>query len=244
MATPSAATEQHTHHGHHPHLQHHFVSMEQQFSTAKLGMWLFLITEILLFSGMFVAYAVFRYWYPEIFHVGHHFLDVHWGAINTIVLLTSSWTVVMAISSIQHGDQKKLVAFLVATVALALIFMGIKYIEYSHKIHEGLLPGAAFSYPVEELKHLIQETLQITDNARIEAIVSRIPIFFTIYFVMTAIHGLHVLGGIIVISWLAYKAKQGTFDPMYYGPIEVTGLYWHLVDIIWIFLFPLLYLAA
>ncbi len=241
-----ASTTTHTaeHHAHHPHLQHHFVSMDQQFTTAKLGMWLFLITEILLFSGMFTAYAVFRYWYPDAFHVGHHFLDVHWGAINTVVLLTSSWTVVMAISSIQRGNQKNLVRFLIATILLAGVFMGIKYIEYSHKIHEGLLPGQFFSYSATELKEIIRETLNTTDQARIDLVARMVPIFFSIYFVMTGIHGLHVLAGMIVIGWLAYKARQGTFDPGYYNPVEITGLYWHLVDIIWIFLFPLLYLVS
>ncbi len=198
--------------------------MEQQFDAAKMGMWIFLVTEILLFSGMFVAYAVFRSWAPEAFTAAHEHLDVWMGAVNTVVLLTSSLTVVLAINSVQHDDRRGLIMYLLATIALAGVFMVIKYFEYTHKFHLGIYPGQFYSY----------EGLQMPF----------VPVFFSIYFVMTGIHGLHVLLGIAAIGWLVYRATQGDYDSSWYTPVEMVGLYWHLVDIIWIFLFPLLYLIG
>ena len=212
---------------HAPHLQHHFVSSEQQFDSAKLGMWLFLITEILLFSGMFVAYTVYRVWHPEVFDLASTALDWRMGGFNTIVLLGSSLTVALSIHCAQVNDQKGLVRNLVITVLLAGVFMVVKYFEYTAKFEHGIFPGGNFAPHGEHYAEL-----DVPFAAQ----------FFSIYFVMTGIHGVHVLVGMGVISWVAYRAYKGAFSSEWYTPVELTGLYWHLVDIIWIFLFPLMYL--
>ena len=209
----------------HPaHLQHHFADVHQQEESAKLGMWLFLLTEVLLFGGLFCFYAIYRSWNPDMFHNAHAYLDVWMGATNTVVLIVSSLTMALAIRSMQLGKRKLTIWFLTGTVLLACAFMVIKYFEYSHKIHLGQLPGKWYFF---------------------EGIAGTNPhIFFSAYFLMTGLHGFHVLGGIGVISWLIIKTARGSFSPAYYTPIEMTGLYWHLVDLIWIFLFPLFYLIG
>lgn len=218
-------------HEHPAHLQHHFVSSEQQFDAAKMGMWLFLITEILLFSGMFVAYTVYRVWHPEVFAQSADLLDWRLGGLNTVVLLLSSFTVAYGITRIQRGDQKGLMINLVITLVCAAAFMVVKYFEYTGKFAVGIFPGAGFApvgvYHGHELSHYD---------------IPYAPQFFSIYFVMTGIHGVHVLVGMGIFTWLLVKAKRGRFTSEYYTPVELSGLYWHLVDIIWIFLFPLLYL--
>ncbi len=221
---PPSAEAAHDHHA--PHLKEWFVSSSQQFSSAKLGMWLFLMTEILLFSGMFVAYTVFRSWHPEAFALASNELNWVLGGINTVVLLTSSLTVALSIHYAQKGRRKLLTYNLVATVILAGGFMVIKYIEWTTKFHHGLYPGGLFN-PTEHYAYLAQPF---------------VAQFFSIYFVMTGIHALHVLIGMGLIGWMATRAWRGHFSSEWYTPVELTGLYWHLVDIIWIFLFPLLYL--
>ncbi len=212
---------------HHPaHLQHHFVSSEQQFDASKMGMWLFLVTEILLFSGMFVAYAVFRVWHPEVFDHSADLLDWRLGGLNTLVLLASSFTVALAIHYIQLGNKRATILNLIITLVCAAIFMTIKYHEYTGKFEHGIFPGGNF-HPHEGF-----EAFNVPYAAQ----------FFSIYFVMTGIHGFHVLIGMGLFTWLAIRTARGHFNPEYYTPIELTGLYWHLVDIIWVFLFPLLYL--
>ncbi|MFB6098403.1 MAG: cytochrome c oxidase subunit 3 family protein [Salinibacter sp.] len=214
---------------HHPeHLEHHFVSSEQQFDSAKLGMWVFLITEVLLFSGMFVAYAVYRQWHPETFAAASHTLNQMWGTINTLVLLTSSLTVALAIHYVKQDKVKQCVYYLLGTLGLAGVFMVIKYVEYSTKFAHGVFPGAAFDPHGEHYAHL--------------AGMDAAPQFFSLYFVMTGIHGLHVVIGMLVIGTIAFMAWRGSFSSEWYTPVELTGLYWHLVDIVWIFLYPLLYL--
>jgi len=226
---PAPATTDVDHdHDHPDHLEHHFVSSEQQFDSAKLGMWLFLITEVLLFSGMFVAYAVYRQWHPEAFVEASSTLNVTLGTINTVVLLTSSLTVALSIHYIQLDKVKKSIYSLVTTIGLAGGFMVIKYFEYMSKFEHGAFPGGFFDPHGGHYEHLAQ--------------VPYAPQFFSIYFVMTGIHGLHVVIGMAVIGWVAFRAWRGAFSSEYYTPIELTGLYWHLVDIVWIFLFPLLYL--
>ncbi|MCC6751144.1 MAG: cytochrome c oxidase subunit 3 family protein [Deltaproteobacteria bacterium] len=217
------STTAQTAHGEHPaFLQHHFHTPEQQASSSKLGMWLFLAQEVLFFGGVFLAYAVIRYFYPETMLAGHEHLNVPLGATNTVVLLTSSLTMALAVRAAQLGDRKKQVLFLAATIALACTFLVIKYFEYAHKIHLGLLPGRLYEG---------------------KGIAGHPQIFFAIYFVMTGLHGLHVLAGIGVLLWVLRRANRGDFGPGYHTPVENVGLYWHLVDIIWIFLFPLLYLV-
>lgn len=201
----------------------HFTDPEQQVEAGKLGMWLFLATEILLFGGLFVAYAVYHFLHPELFKAAHQYLDVRLGALNTIVLLFSSLTVVLAIHAAQQNKTKWIVINLIVTILCAATFLVVKYFEYSHKIHAGLLPGHYFTNGV----------LPSPDE---------VHIFFGVYFLMTGLHGIHVLIGMAVLSWLLYRTLRNEFGSQYYLPLELGGLYWHLVDVIWIFLFPLLYL--
>lgn len=209
----------------HPeHLAHHFHDSEQQSESAKMGMWLFLLTEILLFGGLFVAYTVYRVWNPEMFINAHKQLDVFMGGLNTVVLITSSITIALAIRSIQLDDRKNSIRLLITTLILAGVFLVVKYFEYSHKFHLGQLPGEYYTFT---------------------GIDGTNPhVFFSVYFLMTGLHGIHVIAGIGVISWVLRKTIKGQFSSSYYTPMELTGLYWHLVDIIWIFLFPLLYLIG
>lgn len=209
----------------HPtHLQHHFTDSVQQKESAKLGMWVFLLTEVLLFGGLFLAYAVYRAWYPDMFYNAHLELDVWLGGTNTIVLITSSLTMALAIRSVQLNKSKQGAALLVMTLLLAATFLVIKYFEYSHKIHLGQLPGKYYTYT----------GLEGTNP----------HIFFSLYFMMTGLHGLHVVVGMGLITWILIRTLRGTFSSEYYTPVEMTGLYWHLVDLIWIFLFPLFYLIG
>jgi cytochrome c oxidase subunit III len=223
MATLAGPPHPHEAH-HHPRLQHHFHTLNQQFEASKIGMWLFLVTEVLLFGGLFTAYALLQWKYPEAFMSAHHHLNRVMGAANTVVLLISSFTMVMAVWAAQTDRKKLLVIFLALTIMCAGVFMVVKYFEYSHKFHEGLLPGAYYAYqgPHHPLEHL----------------------FFSCYFMMTGIHGIHVLGGIGVLTWLLIRARRGDFTSSYYTPVDLAGLYWHLVDLIWIYLFPLMYLIS
>jgi cytochrome c oxidase subunit 3 len=206
-------------------LAHHWGSPNQQVESGKFGMWLFLATEILIFGGLFCAYVIYRNLHPEVFVNAHHFLNKYWGALNTVVLLWSSLTVALAIRAAQVNEQKWIVINIVITLLCAATFMLVKYIEYSHKFHVGLLPGEFFRAASEHIPN--------PDQAHI---------FFGIYFLMTGLHGIHVVIGIILLTWMLIKALKGQFGPHYYAPLENVGLYWHLVDLIWIFLFPLLYL--
>ncbi len=206
------------------HLAHHFSDVEQQQESAKLGMWVFLLTEILLFGGLFMAYAIYRSWNPDMFYNAHKALNIYMGTANTLVLITSSVTMALSIRSMQLDKRKQTIGFLIATLALAAVFLVIKYFEYSHKFHLGQLPGKYYSYT---------------------GIKGANPhIFFGIYFGMTGLHGLHVLAGMSAIVWILFKTVKNNFSAQYYTPIEMVGLYWHLVDLIWIFLFPLLYLIG
>lgn len=204
------------------HVQHHFVDSEQQFDAAKFGMWIFLVTEILFFGGLFAAYIVYRAWYPELFTLASEELNTLWGGVNTLVLIGSSLTVAMSIKSAQLNQKKGIIINLGITIALAFIFMVIKYFEYTHKFEIGIFPGEFYTYGG-------------VDHPQAN-------IFFSLYYMMTGLHGIHVLVGIGLMVWLLIKASKEAFDSEYYTPLEITGLYWHLVDIIWIFLFPLFYL--
>lgn len=201
---------------------HHFDSAEHQYSAAKEGIWLFLITEILMFGGLFVAYAIFRNLYPQVWAEAAHFLDTKMGATNTVVLLTSSLTMALGIHYIQVNDKSKALLNLWITVACAAIFMIIKYFEYKHKLHEGLTAGFNFSHG------------GVTN--------ANLGLFFGLYFVMTGLHGVHVVAGAGLIVWLIIKMNRGEFSNHYYTPVEGVGLFWHVVDLIWIYLFPLYYL--
>jgi len=309
---------------HDPFLAHHFESHRQQFDAGKLGMWLFLATEILFFSGLFVAYSVYRSNHPEVFVYAHQFLDKSLGAVNTIILLFSSLTMAWGVRCAQLNQPRGLVWCLAITLACASVFLGIKAVEYSHKWDEGLLwarhfaPTHAhgntwtlvwFSVPaaiavvgcgllalvckVRDAKHgwtvagiatcaalayfvgvaagigipsVEQQISQRVVGVEAETVAAishaasqtsehepsahsgeksapaLAGVFFSIYFIMTGIHAIHVLAGMGVILWILSRSVRGNFGSSYYGPVDYVGLYWHLVDMVWIFLFPLLYL--
>jgi cytochrome c oxidase subunit 3 len=218
---PSAAA--HGHHGHRA-LQHHFDTLEQQKESSTLGMWIFLVTEIMFFGGLFCAYLIYRRNSFAGFAEASHELDITLGTVNTAVLIGSSLTMAMAVWAAQLGRRKLIVGFLAATVALGGVFLGIKAIEYGEKFHHHHVPGTQF----------------VWDGAYPEAAEQ----FYSLYFAMTGLHALHMVIGIGVILWLMVPSWKGRFGPEYNNPVEVTGLYWHFVDIVWIFLFPLLYLIG
>ena len=205
-------------------LAHQFDDLTQQYDACTLGMWVFLLTEIMFFGGLFAGYTVYRTAYPAAFAEGSHHLDVVLGAINTAVLIGSSLTMVLAVQAAQHGQRWPLVRFLVGTMALGLVFLGIKAVEYGHKFAEHLVPGSGFA----------------STGPRS----GQVQLFFSFYFGMTGMHALHMVIGIGLLTVLALLAWRGRFSAEYYTPVEIVGLYWHFVDIVWIFLFPLLYLLG
>jgi cytochrome c oxidase subunit 3 len=316
-ASATTNPEEHAHdeHGHDGpwFLGHHWENPQQQFEAGKLGMWLFLATEVLLFGGLFCGYAVWRGNHPELFRFGSEFLDTTMGAINTAVLIASSLSMAWAVTAAQQNKQRLLKIMLLITLAGAFTFLVIKYFEYTHKFHEGIYPGMAYyqvpehaetfdkkigvyslstlavpvvmpepdlSMPISEpstvpkasqgqsglnLDALSEVERGDLDQEAIAGLESELEaeqasethdlhhlqdplrpkdahMFFNIYFMMTGLHGIHVLIGIFVISWLLYKAQKGQFSDKYFTPVDLGGLYWHVVDLIWIFLFPLFYL--
>jgi cytochrome c oxidase subunit 3 len=228
-------------HEHAPHLQHHFDTEEQQFDAGKLGIWLFLATEILLFGGLFCAYAIYRANHPEIFVYAHQFLDKILGGTNTVILLCSSLTMAWAVRASQLGQRTLLIALLSLTLLGGCGFMGIKYVEYKAKWEHGLLPGTHFSHQDEGESAAAAGAAKPGTHGKRP---SNVQIFFGIYFLMTGLHGIHVLAGMGAIVWILVRSIKGQFGPAYYTPVDFVGLYWHLVDLIWIFLFPLLYLIS
>jgi cytochrome c oxidase subunit 3 len=294
ITTQTGAAGEHA--GEHPRfLAHHFESHDQQFDAGKLGMWLFLVQEILFFSGLFCAYAIYRGNHPEIFAYADHFLDRKLGLLNTCILIFSSFTVAWAVRAVQLEQTRRAIFLLVVTVLCAFAFLGVKAVEYHHKFHDGLLWGKNFA-PTEEAYESLgvhdkgphaaaqaKGITQLTRGAdspttvspqsaaaapktarsaplsleeestehpagppvRDEASFKRphnVHIFFGIYFAMTGLHAVHILIGIGVIIWMIIRTARGDFHKGYYAPVEYTGLYWHLVDLVWIYLFPLLYL--
>lgn len=328
QTAPDAAHD--AHHGHDdPTVAHHYESAAQQFDASKLGMWLFLATEVLFFAGLFCAYAVYRATHPEIFEAGHQYLSVFWGGLNTVVLILSSLTMAMAVYYAQRSMTRPLIICLSLTLLGAFGFMGVKAIEYTEKIQHGLVwgigyveaaseeelakayaltqgeppeavapahaetagePGheaspkaplsrqlsaSAMNLPEKTADGTAVNTWQVNNAAAAPAVpgsgivddeghaghdghsdadgghggnhtptlaTRNVHIFMGIYFAMTGLHGIHVLGGIVVIAWLLRRAIRGEFHGGYYTPVDLVGLYWHVVDLVWIFLFPLLYL--
>ncbi|MEW6297767.1 MAG: cytochrome c oxidase subunit 3 family protein [Thermodesulfobacteriota bacterium] len=203
---------------------HQFDTPEQQREAGALGMWIFLVTEVMFFGGMFIAYTVYRTFYPETFaHASQH-LDLLLGGINTAVLICSSLTMALAVYGAQTDRRTLLVSCLALTIVLGATFLGIKVAEYLHKFEERLIPGAAFAYAGGDAQQA--------------------QLFFSLYFAMTGMHALHMIIGIGILAVLLVHAWRGRFSSLYYAPVELTGLYWHFVDIVWIFLFPLLYLLG
>lgn len=278
-------------HAHNPFLAHHFDTPKHQFEAGKLGIWIFLITEILFFGGLFCAYAIYRSLHPQVFVYAHYYLDTFWGAVNTGVLILSSLTAAWAVRCAQLGQQKKLVFNIIATVCLAFCFLCVKYVEYSHKFHEQTLPGRYFNpeHEVWELpsyqrahahsehgsaaqEHAVEPQAEAMGEVAAAAPGTTPPaagaapaagaegkevkvappgapvrprnvgVFFSIYFCMTGLHGIHVVAGIITWLWILRRALRGEFGPSHFGAVDYAALYWHLVDLIWIYLFPLLYL--
>jgi len=295
------------HHHQDSDVAHHFESADQQFQSAKLGMWLFLATEILFFGGLFVAYSVYRSNHPEIFLFGHQFLDKGLGALNTVVLIFSSFTIAWAVRAAQLKQIKLLKWLLIATMACAFGFLGVKYVEYSSKWQHGLLWASQYDPHVghEEAHEAIgidaevhapgvdvevieiDEVQQLGDAELVEPIVDEVEVaeappavdpdrstippaangpaglaeheeagdhghltaepanartFFSIYFLMTGLHGIHVIGGIVAMLWLLKCLRRGDFDGGRFTKVDMVALYWHVVDLIWIYLFLLLYL--
>ena len=217
-----------------PFLAHHFDSMGAQAETGKMGIWLFLASEILFFGGLFTAYGVYRANHHDLFRYAHFFLDWRMGALNTLVLIGSSLSAAWAVRAAQLGRRRALTASLVVTFVLAGVFMTVKYFEYSHKLHNGVGWGASY-HPSAELLASLPEA------ARALPVPEHVGRFFSIYYLMTGLHGIHVLIGMALFVWLL--ARRRDFGPGYYGPVDTVALYWHLVDMIWIFLFPLFYLV-
>jgi cytochrome c oxidase subunit 3 len=289
----------------HPrHLAHHFETLDQQFESGKLGIWLFLTTEVLLFSGLFCGYAVYRANHPEIFAYAHLYLSKPLGTLNTLVLIFSSFTMASAVRAAQVGNTRWLVRLLAITLLCGFVFLGVKFAEYRDKWKEGLLVGQSYQpeqpppgaivpqgrpaepptaaatqavapqAAVEKQKtpaaeassagKFVVETSTIAPAAIGQPGIAHqwlartaapraawigpepnnVQVFFGIYFAMTGLHGLHVLAGMAVIAWMLLRARRGEFSPEYFSPVDFTGLYWHLVDLVWIFLFPLFYLIA
>ena len=251
---------QHAHH--HPRLAHHFESMEQQRETGTLGMWAFLITEIMFFGGMFTAYLVYRSMYFDAFAAGSEILDIRLGTFNTAVLICSSLTMALAVYYAQMGSRKLVTYFLLGTVALGAVFLGVKYIEYHQKFEEHVFPAGNFEWPPLEpgTKAPLQRVYTHVDTKFAEhesplgiaghaaesewnnAMKGHVRIYFFLYFAMTGFHALHMIIGMGLLLMLAWQSWHGKFSKEYHSYIELTGLYWHFVDIVWIFLFPLLYL--
>lgn len=291
MAHSANKTEGHDEHGHLPQLQHHFDTPEQQFESGKLGMWIFLATEILLFGGLFCAYSVYRSNHPEIFVYAHQYLDVPLGALNTMVLIFSSFTMAWAVRCSQLNQTKALITLLSITLFCGFVFLGVKYVEYEHKWKDGLLWGELYNptHHGEEITHsdnqeqseAHSQSTSLESESSSDAQISNatpgeekslipdaavgpkglspgehetstshgkapsnVHIFFGIYFAMTGLHGVHVIVGMIAIGWLVVRSIKGHFSSDYYTPVDMVGLYWHLVDLIWIYLFPLLYLIG
>jgi cytochrome c oxidase subunit 3 len=220
--------------------------MEQQREAGTLGMWVFLVTEIMFFGGMFLAYTLYRSQHPESFASASNHLDITLGAVNTGVLILSSFTMAMAVWCTQVGKRRPQIICLVITLLLGLTFLGIKAVEYTDKYEDHLIPGSlipghAFSPRVAaEGEAFDKHALHLLPGANVR----QVELFYWIYFAMTGMHALHMIIGAGLLSFLIYFSVKGRYDAEYHSPVEITGLYWHFVDIVWIFLFPLLYLLG
>jgi cytochrome c oxidase subunit 3 len=294
MAT-HADTLDHDHY-HPPGLQHQFEDMKQQEESVSIGMWMFLVQEIMFFGGLFTVYLVFRSKFPFAFAAGSNHLDAFWGGLNTLVLIVSSLTMALTVYYAQKGNRNMQAILIVLTMFFGSVFLGVKVVEYTDKYNHGLVPvtgwnkkikegthanaepftlpfetaasaassGAAeevhpnprgeFQIPEKDLELVKQNERYLTESERLgyysngqldlNKFRDKVRIFFWIYFVMTGLHALHMIIGLGLMTWLLWKAWSGVFSHDYFAPVEMSGLYWHFVDIVWIFLFPLLYLLG
>jgi len=254
-------------HAHGLELRHHFETPAQQKEAATLGMWAFLVTEIMLFGGIFMAYTVYRWAFPDIWAAAAHHLNTPLGTVNTVVLLVSSLTVALAVNAAEEGRRGRLLQMLGVTLVLGFAFLGIKAYEYSekfahcagystpiawitggeqHEVHECLVPGQGFLFPAEEQAAAAEGAAgehAATQGTAARGLGSPHQLFFFLYFVATGLHAVHMIIGITIVAILTFLAWRGVFTATYSTPIEIGGLYWHLIDIIWVFLFPLFYLV-
>lgn len=207
-------------------LMHHFENLEQQREATSLGMWVFLIQEVMFFGGLFLAYVVYRNTYTTAFAEASHHLNYILGGANTAILLGSSFTMALAVRAAQLGQKKALITFLILTVLLGCAFLGVKAFEYHEKFVDHLVPGSSFEWKANPF------------------LKGQVEIFYSLYFIMTGMHALHMVIGVGIMVYLLVRSMQGMYTPQYYSPVELSGLYWHFVDIVWIFLFPFLYLIG
>lgn len=296
------AEHNHDDHHHPPGLRHQFDDMGQQVDSVTLGMWAFLVQEIMFFGGMFTVYLVFRSQYPMAFAAGSNHLDPFWGGLNTLVLIVSSLTMALAVYYAQKGDRMKQVVLILLTMFFGTVFLGVKAIEYSDKYKHGLIPVDGWNMVIPEGENEEKAVLRLPFETRVEAegvegaevhanplgrfqigpqdvelvkmaekgnfltpsekvgyyevfndqtkqldpekLRGKVQMFFWIYFVMTGLHAIHMIVGLGIMTWLLIMAWRGSFSGEYFSPVEISGLYWHFVDIVWIFLFPLLYLLG
>ena len=247
MDNAIVATHPHTHEtaiaAEHEHVvlpqhRHHFETQEQQREAATFGMWLFLLTEIMFFGGLFFAYLLYRNWYHDAFVVSSNQLSIPLGAANTAILITSGFFMALGVWAAEVKKQGLLVLFLVLTTVFGVAFLGIKAVEYHEKWEKHHIPGASFdvSQFTNPQAYGLHEKPLAPDMAQ------KTQIFFFLYFAMTGMHAFHMVLGIGLLFWLTWRARRGEFSAGYVAPIENFGLYWHFVDIVWLFLFPLLYL--
>jgi cytochrome c oxidase subunit 3 len=294
MATHADSIE----HYHQPGLQHQFEDMKQQEESVSIGMWMFLVQEIMFFGGLFTVYLVFRSKFPMAFAAGSNHLDAFWGGLNTLVLIVSSLTMALTVYYAQKGNRNMQVILIIATMFFGAVFLGVKVVEYTDKYEHGLVPVTGWNKKVKAGEHASSEAFALPFETRAYAAAAgaaeehkpnprgefqiatkdlelpamaekgnflteserngyysngvidpdkfrdKVRIFFWIYFVMTGLHALHMIVGLGLMSWLLWKAWSGIFSHDYFAPVEMSGLYWHFVDIVWIFLFPLLYLLG
>jgi cytochrome c oxidase subunit 3 len=229
----------------------HFETLGQQKESATLGMWIFLVTEVLFFGGLFLTYTINRSAFSTAFGIGSNTLDIKLGAGNTVVLIMSSLTMAMAVWSAQVGKKKFVSGFLIATLGLGTIFLGVKAVEYKQKYDHHLIPGHGFDMRYRSAHPLPGDNLKelALEKEEVEKAIAKDPdinyhgqLYFSLYFGMTGLHALHMIIGAGLLLWLIKESFAGRYTPQYNTPVEIVGLYWHFVDIVWIYLFPLLYL--
>jgi len=210
-------------------LQHHFADMDQQRETSTFGMWLFLVTEIMFFGGLFCAYLIYRATYYEAFVAGSQTMNIWLGATNTAVLICSSLTMALGVRCAQIDRKKMMIVLLLITMLFGLAFLGIKAIEYHEHWTNHQFPGPNFQFEGAEAAGINPQNIQI---------------YFSLYWAMTGLHALHMVIGVGLVLWIVIAGARGRYSPDYYAPVENVGLYWHFVDLVWIYLFPLLYLIS